>query len=140
MTVVFRGSVSMVIHFDRSVSSQSEAERVAQVMTADPNRPDFVTYEPGWLGSLGWAVLRIVRTPPGCEAPEAHDSAADSGHSSGDATRAHIEALFLNARHDARWVHLLKRELDRFGLFEEYEDRFLDMFRPGGCRATGQQR
>ena len=39
-----------------------------------------------------------------------------------------IERLFLNAERGGR-VDELKRELDRWGLFQYYEDRFLNLFR-----------
>lgn len=42
---------------------------------------------------------------------------------------AHIEALFIDAARDRGQANLLKRELDRLGVFAEYEDRFLDLFR-----------
>ena len=39
-----------------------------------------------------------------------------------------IEALFAQAREDRSKSYELKRELDRLGVFREYEDRFLDLF------------
>ena len=45
------------------------------------------------------------------------------------AAREHIEQLFNEARQDrARALHL-KKELDRLGVFDQYEDRFLDLFK-----------
>ncbi|MEO0085192.1 MAG: PAC2 family protein [candidate division WOR-3 bacterium] len=41
---------------------------------------------------------------------------------------AHIEELFEEVQHDRSKAALLKQELDRWGLFELYEDRFLDLF------------
>lgn len=40
-----------------------------------------------------------------------------------------IEGLFEQARHDRSKAYELKRELDRLGVFKEYEDRFLNLFR-----------
>lgn len=40
-----------------------------------------------------------------------------------------IEALFEQARQDRSKAYVLKQELDRLNLFEEYEDRFLDLFK-----------
>ena len=40
-----------------------------------------------------------------------------------------IERLFLEARTSREKALELKRELDRWGLFEMYEDRFLDLFK-----------
>jgi len=54
------------------------------------------------------------------------------------AEREHIEELFKQARKDRAKAFELKQELDRLGLFKEYEDRFLDLFKkaadsnPGG--------
>jgi predicted ATP-grasp superfamily ATP-dependent carboligase len=59
-----------------------------------------------------------VGTP---EEPEAEEV------SSGD--RQRIEQLFEAARHDRARAFELKSELDRFGVFAEYEDRFLDLFK-----------
>jgi hypothetical protein len=41
-----------------------------------------------------------------------------------------IEALFDQARNDRSKAYELKRELDRLDVFREYEDRFLDLFKP----------
>ncbi len=40
-----------------------------------------------------------------------------------------IERLFAEALHDRSKAYELKRELDRLGLFKDYEDRFLNLFR-----------
>ncbi len=40
----------------------------------------------------------------------------------------HIEELFDRAQRDRSAIALLKQELDRWGLFSLYEDRFLDLF------------
>lgn len=45
-------------------------------------------------------------------------------------TLAGIEAWFREATEDRRSALGLKEELDRLGVFDEYEDRFLDLFRP----------
>ncbi|MBM3992101.1 MAG: hypothetical protein FJ298_13980 [Planctomycetes bacterium] len=42
---------------------------------------------------------------------------------------ARIEALFAQARRDRSRALELKSELDRHGLFRDYEDRFLDLFK-----------
>ena len=44
-------------------------------------------------------------------------------------TRRWIEQLFAEAREEKAKVYELEAELRRWGLFEEYEDRFLDLFR-----------
>ena len=40
-----------------------------------------------------------------------------------------IERLFADARKDRSKAYELKSELDRLGIFGEYEDRFLDLFK-----------
>ncbi len=40
-----------------------------------------------------------------------------------------IERLFQEAKIDKSKAYELKRELDKWGLFEKYEDRFLDLFK-----------
>lgn len=47
------------------------------------------------------------------------------------AARERIERLFEEARKDRATAFRLKEELDRLGVFEQYEDRFLDLFRKG---------
>jgi hypothetical protein len=44
-------------------------------------------------------------------------------------TQRRIEAMFERARQDRAKAFELKRELDRLGIFKQYEDRFLDLFR-----------
>lgn len=46
--------------------------------------------------------------------------------------RQRIEELFTAAERDRAQTMNLKAELDRLGLFQEFEDRFLDLFRKGG--------
>jgi hypothetical protein len=43
--------------------------------------------------------------------------------------RKHIEEMFATARQDRARAYELKQELDRLGLFNEFEDRFLDLFK-----------
>lgn len=45
------------------------------------------------------------------------------------ATREKLEQMFAEARRDRAKAIELKRELDRLGVFEQYEDRFLDLFK-----------
>jgi hypothetical protein len=42
-----------------------------------------------------------------------------------------IEDLFDQSRTDRSRAYELKRELDRLGVFKQYEDRFLDLFKTG---------
>ncbi|MCD6228128.1 MAG: hypothetical protein J7K17_01435, partial [Candidatus Omnitrophica bacterium] len=43
--------------------------------------------------------------------------------------REKIEALFKEAKKDISKARELKEELDRWNVYREYEDRFLDLFR-----------
>ena len=47
----------------------------------------------------------------------------------GDAGRQRINRLFTQAAKDRSKAFELKQELDRLGVFKEYEDRFLDLFK-----------
>jgi len=58
----------------------------------------------------------------------ADDAPTDAGGLSYD-DRQRIEALFEKARKDRAHAVELKALLDRLGVFERYEDRFLDLFR-----------
>jgi predicted ATP-grasp superfamily ATP-dependent carboligase len=49
-----------------------------------------------------------------------------------DEQRTAIENLFDQARHDRSRAFELKQELDRLGVFRDYEDRFLDLFQTRG--------
>lgn len=46
------------------------------------------------------------------------------------ADKQNIDQLFDQARQDRSKAYELKRELDRLQVFKDYEDRFLDLFRP----------
>ncbi len=47
------------------------------------------------------------------------------------AARARLERMFSEAQQDRSKAFELKKELDRLGVFEQYEDRFLDLFKRG---------
>ena len=64
------------------------------------------------------------------EDEENHESKPESRPSRPDSKdRQRIEQLFTDARKDRSRAYELKQELDRQGLFEEFEDRFLDLFK-----------
>jgi hypothetical protein len=50
----------------------------------------------------------------------------------GPADRQRLEGLFQEAARDRSKAFELKQELDRLGVFKEYEDRFLDLFKKAG--------
>lgn len=74
----------------------------------------------------------LVRMEGGDDTPgtEGGESEAESDKKKPDpAARERLEALFKAAEKDRSRAFELKQELDRQGLFEEYEDRFLDLFK-----------
>lgn len=66
------------------------------------------------------------REEPRERAPEPEQETLDSE------ARVKLEALFAAASQDRSKALELKAELDRHGLFERYEDRFLDLFKDAG--------
>jgi len=68
---------------------------------------------------LSSSVQQIPRLPVP-ENPSHHFSSTDA---------ARLDALFHEAGGDRQSAMFLKSELDRMGLYEEFEDRFLDLFR-----------
>lgn len=67
----------------------------------------------------------------GAPAPEAEEE-EEKPRSPPPAALARIEELFRRARTDKEQAIRLKAELDKLGLFKEYEDRFLDLFKKDG--------
>ncbi|HMN95617.1 MAG TPA: PAC2 family protein [Phycisphaerales bacterium] len=65
---------------------------------------------------------------------QASGSGKDSGRRKrpSPAERRRIDELFVAADRDRTKAMALKAELDRLGLFPQYENRFLDLFRKGG--------
>jgi uncharacterized protein len=62
--------------------------------------------------------------------PERKPAAAEEPRPAlSDEDRRRLEDLFLQAARERSKTFELKRELDRLGVFEEYEDRFLNLFR-----------
>jgi proteasome assembly chaperone (PAC2) family protein len=82
---------------------------------------------------LGEALARVEQ----CLEPAA--PAEEEGHSIepgeevrlSPAAEQRIEKLFAQASRDRAKAFELKQELDRLGVFKEYEDRFLDLFKKG---------
>jgi len=73
---------------------------------------------------LGGMLDRLERNRPAEPAP----SPSPPGLNAADEAR--IEAMFRAAEADLTKAYELKRELDRLQVFAQYEDRFLDLFRP----------
>lgn len=63
------------------------------------------------------------------EFPTAYEKIEEQKEPVDPAVRARIEQLFVQAEKDRQRALDLKSELDRQGLFKDYEDRFLDLFK-----------
>lgn len=76
-------------------------------------------------------LLAQMQTMQSHESEEEDYSAAtlEAGELSEEDQR-HLDKLFLLAREDRSKAYELKRELDRLNVFRDYEDRFLDLFKP----------
>jgi hypothetical protein len=61
--------------------------------------------------------------------PHDHPDSPDDEPALDQDTRKHIEQLFLEAKNDRSNAPALKQELDRLGVFDQYEDSFLDLFK-----------
>ncbi len=78
-------------------------------------------------------LLSRVEQAYGGQAPgEAEGSEPAEEEPPAPVPRQRIEALFQQAAKDRSKAFELKQELDRLGLFKEYEDRFLDLFKQPG--------
>lgn len=67
---------------------------------------------------------------PQAETAYAHEPEAEEvPPRPGSKDRHRVKQLFEDARKDRTRAYELKQELDRLGLFNEYEDRFLDLFK-----------
>ncbi|RMH25376.1 MAG: hypothetical protein D6693_08945 [Planctomycetota bacterium] len=64
-------------------------------------------------------------------APQGEDDQTPQPPGLSFSDRERIERLFEEARKDRSAAFRLKEELDRLGVFGQYEDRFLDLFRKG---------
>ena len=60
---------------------------------------------------------------------EGYRSEAPEEERIGSAVEQHLENLFEQAKKDRSKAFELKQELDRLGVFKDYEDRFLDLFK-----------
>lgn len=72
----------------------------------------------------------LVRIEGGDESRDHADETPEDGdRPKPNRDRRRIERLFGEALHDRSRAYELKQELDRLGWFDEYEDRFLDLFK-----------
>jgi proteasome assembly chaperone (PAC2) family protein len=81
--------------------------------------------------TLGQLLQQMERAyepqPPAEEEPLTPEPPAEERP--GAPERENLERLFAQATQDRSKAYELKRELDRLGIYREYEDRFLDLFK-----------
>jgi proteasome assembly chaperone (PAC2) family protein len=82
------------------------------------------------LGELLSRVERTYAPPPADDEGSTPEPVEEERVSSADKQR--LEGLFDQAAKDRSKAFELKQELDRLGIFKEYEDRFLDLFKKPG--------
>lgn len=83
------------------------------------------------LGDLLARVERAYGAEPSAEEEEEYSPAPEEERLRAADTRR-IEELFEQAQKDRAKAFELKQELDRLGVFKDYEDRFLDLFKKAG--------
>lgn len=81
-------------------------------------------------GEEGFDIPDVARMGEDDE-PEVGKDDSEEESTLDEATRARIESLFTAAKQDRSKAVHLKQELDRLGVFKQYEDRFLDLFKQG---------
>jgi uncharacterized protein len=71
---------------------------------------------------------RVRRQMESSQEEPAEPTAEEPRPGPSEADRRRLEELFEQATHQRSKTFELKRELDRLGVFAEYEDRFLNLF------------
>jgi proteasome assembly chaperone (PAC2) family protein len=82
------------------------------------------------LGEILSRVQQALGQEPPIEEDYLPEHEPEPGLSDEDEQR--IEQLFALAQKDRATAYELKQELDRLNVFDDYEDRFLDLFQPSG--------
>jgi uncharacterized protein len=77
----------------------------------------------------GFSIPEVAREADEVEGGDDEAGESSTGAQLDDEARARIESLFSAAEEDRSKAVHLKQELDRLGVFKEYEDRFLDLFK-----------
>jgi len=80
------------------------------------------------LGELLAQMQQAIEQQASVEQESAQPEPVEEGGLSPE-DRPRIEQLFEQAKQDRTSAYELKRELDRLGVFQEFEDRFLDLFK-----------
>jgi DNA anti-recombination protein RmuC len=79
---------------------------------------------------LGELLARVEKAYGQAEEEEtSHEVEAAQEQRLSPADEQRIETMFEQAAQDRRTAFELKQELDRLGVFKDYEDRFLDLFK-----------
>jgi proteasome assembly chaperone (PAC2) family protein len=78
---------------------------------------------------LGEILSRVEQTYGEQFTSESESYAPEPAEEPASADKERIESLFADASKNRAKAFELKRELDRLGMFKEYEDRFLDLFK-----------
>jgi proteasome assembly chaperone (PAC2) family protein len=80
---------------------------------------------------LGELLAQVEQTygPQSAAEEEGYSPESVEEERTSEADRQRVEGLFGQAAKDRSKAFELKQELDRLGLFKEYEDRFLDLFK-----------
>jgi hypothetical protein len=83
---------------------------------------------------LGTLLAQVERNlgPQNAPEEESDEPAVVEEERPTPAERERIETLFRQAAEDRAKAFELKQELDRLGMFKDYEDRFLDLFKKAG--------
>jgi len=81
------------------------------------------------LGELLTGVEKSLKVQPQDEEVEGYRPEVPEEQQIDPADMQRIEKLFEQAKNDRSKAFELKQELDRLGIFKEYEDRFLDLFK-----------
>ena len=76
----------------------------------------------------GFSVPEFTQRDEAAE-PTEGENKVDNGPKLDYKTRRRIETMFEDASRDRAKAFQLKQELDRLGVFKQYEDRFLDLFK-----------
>jgi len=80
-------------------------------------------------------LIDYLKNPPEAETPIDHEEVEDIKKRLADASRLpesarkYIDKLFVQARRDLSRAMDLKKELDKWNVYDRYEDRFLDLFK-----------
>lgn len=114
-----KGSLAVLKSFIKIAGVDLELEELAAQAEATDEQ----------LSGLIKKMEAAVRQQPGEEEEESLFPQSEYDEGLSDEDEARIEELFQQAEQDQSRAFELKQELDRLGVFGDYEDRFLDLFK-----------